>query len=153
MCSMGHEIDKSRSCKVEFNGNICVSRALLRVWKRRKFTNRSANLRLRKNQGVSVYELVYFSIVFDCRGGCVCASLCENQGKERVEAAGLCSSSGRDIQTAAEWLKDKFRPATRAPVVRLPLRLTTEWHQWGFTIPLLFELCWLTERLTSHHIV
>lgn len=32
MCSMGHEIDKSRSCKVEFNGNICVSRALLRVW-------------------------------------------------------------------------------------------------------------------------
>lgn len=54
----------------------------------------------------------------------MCASSCE--GKEWVEAAGLRSSSGRDIQAAAEWLKDKFRPATRAPVVRLPLRLTTE---------------------------
>lgn len=30
------------------------------------------------------------------------------------------------VPAAAGWLKDKFRPATQAPVVRLPLRLTTE---------------------------
>lgn len=71
--------------------------------------------------GVSV-GYIYFLIVLDC-SGCVCVC---GSGKERVRAAGLCSRSCRDISAAAGWLKDKFRPATRAPVVRLPLRLTTE---------------------------